>query len=210
MLLAEPAVRSVLAVAGSRESYLLDYANLRSRFMFGFGDGAVAALLVKGDGPNQVLGSHALTDGSLALAVKVPAGGSVAPGGGLARSPRPDTLDVADPAVMKKRLDAHSLPNFVAVARESLRRSGARLPDLSCVFPLHVKRSMHRELIAALGVPESRTVYLEDTGHMSGIDSLFALDRAARAGTLSRGDLALLIAVGTGYTWAATTVRWGL
>jgi 3-oxoacyl-[acyl-carrier-protein] synthase III len=35
---------------------------------------------------------------------------------------------------------------------------------------------MHQELIAALGVDDSRTVYLEDTGHMSGIDSLFALD----------------------------------
>ncbi len=48
------------------------------------------------------------------------------------------------------------------------------------------------------------------TGHISGIDSLFALDRAARAGMLSRRDLAPLIAAGTGYTWAATAVRWRL
>ena len=33
-------------VAACRESYLLDYGNERSRFMFNFGDGAVAALLV--------------------------------------------------------------------------------------------------------------------------------------------------------------------
>ena len=46
MLVAEPDVRNVLAVAAARESYLLDYGNERSRFMFNFGDGAVAGLLV--------------------------------------------------------------------------------------------------------------------------------------------------------------------
>jgi 3-oxoacyl-[acyl-carrier-protein] synthase-3 len=74
-------------------------------------------------------------------------------------------------------------------------------------LPLHVKRPLQRALIAALGVAESRTVYLGDTGHMSGIDSLFAMDRAARTGMLSAGDLGLLNAAGTGYTWAATAVE---
>src|SRR5439155_265727 len=46
MLLAEDELRTVLVVAACRESYLLDYANERSRFMFNFGDGAVAGLLV--------------------------------------------------------------------------------------------------------------------------------------------------------------------
>lgn len=52
-------------------------------------------------------------------------------------------------------------------------------------------------------------MYLEDTGHMSGVDPLFALDRAAREGRVEDGDLVLLIAAGTGYTWAAARVRWG-
>ncbi len=39
ILFAEPALGGVLAGDASRESYLLDYANHRSRFMFGFGDG---------------------------------------------------------------------------------------------------------------------------------------------------------------------------
>ena len=48
MLVAEPELRNVLLVAACRESYLLDYANERSRFMFNFGDGAVAGLLAAG------------------------------------------------------------------------------------------------------------------------------------------------------------------
>jgi 3-oxoacyl-[acyl-carrier-protein] synthase III len=43
---------------------------------------------------------------------------------------------------------------------------------------------------------------------MSGVDPLLALDRVSRAGELEAGDLVLLLAAGTGYTWAATAIRW--
>jgi 3-oxoacyl-[acyl-carrier-protein] synthase-3 len=56
---------------------------------------------------------------------------------------------------------------------------------------------------------EDQAVYLDDTGHMSGVDSLLGLDRAVRAGRGRDGDLVLLLAAGTGYTWAASIVRWG-
>jgi 3-oxoacyl-[acyl-carrier-protein] synthase-3 len=194
----------VLAVAATRESYLIDYGNERSRFMFNFGDGAVAALLVKDASEHEVLGSAMVTDGSLALQVMVPDGGSV--DGRLDGRPY---LDVADPAGMKARLDAVSLPNFVRVAEEALVRSGAGLGDVSYLCVIHMKRSMHDAIVAALGVDPARVGYLDDTGHMSGVDPLLALDRAARAGRLADGDLVLFLAAGTGYTWAATALRWG-
>jgi 3-oxoacyl-[acyl-carrier-protein] synthase-3 len=203
MLRAEPELRNVLLVAACRESYLLDYGNERSRFMFSFGDGAVAGLLV-GDGDrNEVLGAHAITDGSYSLQVKVPAGGSVNANGGYR------FLDVADPAAMKGGLDDVSLPNFVAAARGAVERSGARLEDVAFVCPLHTKRSMFLALLSELGLREDQAVYLDDTGHMSGVDPLLGLDRAARAGRLRDGDLVLLLSAGTGYTWAAAVVRWG-
>jgi 3-oxoacyl-[acyl-carrier-protein] synthase-3 len=208
-LLAEPELRTIVAVAASRESYLLDYDNERSRFMFNFGDGAAAALLVRDHLANEVLGSHAITDGSLSLQVKVPAGGSVEPAyvgdGDGARH----FLDVADPAAMKERLDATSLDTFVRVAEEACARSGVSLADVAYVCGIHMKRSMHELLLERLGVDDSRAAYLDDTGHMSGVDPLFALDRADRAGALADGDLVLLLAAGTGYTWAATVLRWG-
>ena len=74
---------------------------------------------------------------------------------------------------------------------------------------IHMKPSMHRALVAELGLDEGRAAYLDDTGHMSGVDALLGLDRAARAGKLADGDLVLLLAAGTGYTWAASVVRWG-
>jgi 3-oxoacyl-[acyl-carrier-protein] synthase-3 len=203
MLIAEDDLRTILVVAACRESYLLDYTNERSRFMFNFGDGAVAGLLVKDGRRNELLGSHGITDGSFSLQVKVPSGGSVAPNGGYR------FLDVANPVEMKDGLDEVSLANFVRAAKGALERSGAGLEDVGYLCGIHMKPSMHRALVAELGIDESRAAYLDDTGHMSGVDPLLALDRAARAGELHDGELVLLLAAGTGYTWAASVVRWG-
>ncbi len=69
MMQAEPELRRVLAVAACRESYLLDYTNERARFMFNFGDGAVAALFEADTKHNEVLGAHMISDGSFSLDV---------------------------------------------------------------------------------------------------------------------------------------------
>jgi 3-oxoacyl-[acyl-carrier-protein] synthase III len=203
MLLAEDDLRTILVVAACRESYLLDYTNERSRFMFNFGDGAVAGLLVKDGGRNELLGCHGVTDGSLSLQVKLPFGGSVSPNGGYRY------LDVSDPIGMKEVLDRVSLKNFVAAALGAVERSAATLTDVGYLCGIHMKPSMHRALLAELGIDPARAAYLDDTGHMSGVDPLLALDRAARAGELNDGELVLLLAAGTGYTWAASVVRWG-
>jgi 3-oxoacyl-[acyl-carrier-protein] synthase-3 len=202
LLRAEEELGTVLVVAACRESYLLDYANERSRFMFNFGDGAVAGLLVGDSTRNEVLGAHAITNGAYSLQVKVPGGGSVDPEGYR-------FLDVQDPAEMKGGLDQESLPNFVAAARGAAERSGLELGDVDFVCPLHTKRSMFLTLLAELGMREDQAVYLDDTGHMSGVDPLLGLDRAVRAGRVRDGDHVLLLSAGTGYTWAATIVRWG-
>jgi 3-oxoacyl-[acyl-carrier-protein] synthase III len=203
MLVAEPELQNVLLVGACRESYLLDYQNERSRFMFNFGDGAAAALLVKGGDRNELLGSHGLTDGSLSLHVKVARGGSVHMNDGY------PFLDVEDPASMKAQLDQASLRNFVRVAEGALERSGLGLDDVSFLCALHMKRSMHVALCESLGIEVQRAEVLDDTGHMSGVDALFSLHRAARAGRIRDGDVVLLLAAGTGYTWAASVVRWG-
>lgn len=209
LIRAEPEITTVLVVGASRESHLLDYGNERARFMFNFGDGAAAALLTGDTEHNRVLGCHMVTDGSFSLDVKVPAGGSVEPVSEATLRDRRHYFDVNDPAAMKERLDRVTLGNFVEVADTALKRSGAALADVDYVCGIHMKRSIHGALLDALGVDPQRAAYLDDTGHMSGIDPLLALDRAVAAGEVADGDLVLLIAAGTGYTWAASVLRWG-
>src|ERR1044072_9758842 len=110
---------------------------------------------------------------------------------------------------MKGGLDQESLPNFVAAAQGAVERSGLSLADIAFVCRPHTKRSMFVALLAELGMREDQAVYLDDTGHTSGVDPRLALDRAVRDGRVRAGDAVLLLSAGTGYTWAATVVRWG-
>lgn len=209
LIISDPRVRTVLLVGASCESRLIDYGNKRARFMFDFGDGAVAALLVRDHPANRVLETAMITDGSLSLHVKVPAGGSALPASADTVAARQHYLDVADPDDMRDRLGEVSLGNFLQVAQDAVEQSGRSLRDVSFVVPIHMKRSMQAALLDGLGLDDSRAVYLEDTGHMSGVDNLLGLDRLVRAGRLRDGDLVLLLAAGIGYTWAATVVQWG-
>jgi 3-oxoacyl-[acyl-carrier-protein] synthase-3 len=208
MLAGEEHLERLLLVAGSCESRIIDPANASSRFMLNFGDGAAAALLVRGEEPGcAVLGSHMLTDGSYSRFVKMPAGGSVEPACQASVAAGRHMLDVTEPAEMKRRLDAESLSRFVTAAEAALKRSDAALAELDYLCGIHIKPSTHAALLAALGLEHDRAAYLADTGHMSGVDPLLALDRASRSGALNTGDLVVLLAAGTGYTWAATAVR---
>jgi 3-oxoacyl-[acyl-carrier-protein] synthase III len=209
LVVSDPHVRSVLLVGASCESRLLDYSNHRSRFMFNFGDGGVAALLARGHHANRILETSMLTDGSLSHHVRVPAGGSVAPASAETVAGGQHFLDVDDLDTMRRRLSEVSLNNFMQVAATAVKRSGFTLSDVDFVCPIHFKRSMQHALLDALGVGESQAIYLEDAGHLSGADNLLGLDRLARAGRLHDGDVVLLLAAGTGYTWAATAVQWG-
>jgi 3-oxoacyl-[acyl-carrier-protein] synthase-3 len=207
MLAADQHLRSVLLVGASRESGLLDYANPRSRFMYTFGDGAVAVLLRRGHAENQVLGSSLLTDGSFSDHVRVPAGGSVHPPTVETIEQRMHSLDVFDPEDMKLRLDPITLKNFLTVAREAMERSGHDLTDVDLLLPIHMKRSIHEALVEEIG--PRRSVYLDHFGHMSAVDPLLGLAWARDEGLIASGDIALILAAGTGYTWAASVVRWG-
>lgn len=202
MMRADPELNSVLMVAASKESHLIDYSNRRSRFMLNFGDGAVAVLLRRDHKENLILGSSLLTDGSFADDVGSP-GGSLRPEVGRL------WLDVEDPEEMKRRLDPITVKNFLKVTREAVERSGHDIDDIDLLLPIHFKRSLQQAILLELGLSELQTIYLDHYGHMSAVDPLFALSIAREQGRVKPGDLAVLLAAGTGYTWAATVLRWG-
>lgn len=209
LIAGDPRIGQVLLAGGAREHDLIDYANSRSRFMFNFGAGGAAILLRRDHPENEILATAGFTDGTFADEVMVPAGGSVEPATEDTVRARRHALDVRDPARMKALLDPVSGERFVRAAREALDRSGLRQEDIALLLPIHTKRSLFAQVIRDLGVPEERAVYLDDHGHMSALDPLLGLARARDRGMLRDGDVVVLLAAGTGYSWAATVVRWG-
>jgi 3-oxoacyl-[acyl-carrier-protein] synthase-3 len=201
----------VLLVAASREEDLVDYDDPDTSFTFNFGSGASAMVLERG-APDRALAtvheSAAVTDGSFARDVVMPAGGT-------RRPPSHETVDagmhalrVPDHESMKERLGEVSLGNFLAVADTALERSGLDRSDLDFAAITHMKRSFHAYLCDELGLDDREQYYLDDYGHVQSVDQALATAEARTRGWLSEGDTVLFLAAGTGYTWAATVLEW--
>jgi 3-oxoacyl-[acyl-carrier-protein] synthase-3 len=206
-------VDTALLVTASREEDLLDYENEDASFMFNFGSGAAAYVLEADPAADRtralVHESAAVTDGSFAGDVVMPAGGSKHPPGEETVAEGLHRLDVPDPDGMKERLAPVSLPNYERVADQALSRSGYDRSDIDFVAVTHMKRSFHRTLLAELGVdPDADGYYLDEFGHMQSVDQLFALDEGLARGRVETGDVVLFLAAGTGYTWSASVLEW--
>jgi 3-oxoacyl-[acyl-carrier-protein] synthase-3 len=209
MMLGNPELKNVLLISSSKETDLVGLDNPRARFMFNFGDGAAAALLVKGHPANRILATHMITDGQFAEDVACYGVGSF----NYYRQETLDyplrNLDVRDPTAMKERLDPISLNNFLTVIAKAAEKSGYQAADIKFIAPIFMKRSILDSILGHFDLTEANSFILEDYGHCQSADAYIALSEAAKLGRLKDGDLAIMLGAGTGYTWAATAVRWG-
>lgn len=205
-------VDRALLVTASREEDLVDYEDEDASFMFNFGSGAAAMVLERDPETDRtravVRESAALTDGSFAADVVMPAGGSRRPPSHATVDAGLHSLTVRDHETMKERLADVSLPNFLTVADDALARSGYDRVDVDFVSLVHVKRSFHDRLLSELGVGPTGGYYLDEYGHVQSADQVLALDEGLAAGRVESGDVVLFLAAGTGYTWAASVIEW--
>lgn len=205
----DPRIKNAVLTVGTKEHDLINYGNMRSRFMFNFSAGAGAMVLQRGLDKNVILGASAFTDGTLADTVVLSTQNDVVGHGPEGQGDLRGRLDVYNLAYMGERLGAVSLPNFIRVIREAVEQSNARVKDIAFLGVTHTKRSFFRELLAGLGLSEDQSVYLENYGHVQSADQVIALELGLQQGKIKPGDLVVLAGAGAGYTWSATAIRWG-
>lgn len=209
MLLADDEVRSVMIVGGYRNGDFVDYANPRMSMMYNLGAGGCAMILEKDADRNILLGSHIMSDGSLARDVGVRFGGTAAPITRENLDGAYRSLDLMNAEHMKERLNLVSLPNWYGCIDKALAKSGLGRRDIGYLAVLHFKYSMHKALLAELGLSEDKSVYLRDFGHLGQIDQVLSLDLGLKAGKIKDGTVVVMTAAGIGYSWAANVVKWG-
>lgn len=209
MMIADPAIHTVLLAGGYRNGDFIDYQNPRTRFMYNLGAGGGALLLQKGTRKNQVLESKIMTDGSFSEDVVVVAGGTKEPITAEAIQHKRNMLDVLDPEGMKQRLEEKSMQNFLKVIRSSLEKSGYTESDIDYLGILHMKKSAHDYVLKELGLNETQSIYLNEYGHIGQIDQILSLELAEESGKIKAGDIIVLVSAGIGYAWGATTIKWG-
>lgn len=209
MMIADPALDTVLIVAGSRENDLINPSNPRARFMYNLGAGASAMILKRGYAKNLVLGASSITDGSLSDTVMLTTESDAIGDGSAVHGEMVGMLDVRNGYFMAKRLHEVSMPNFNRVIRESIEKSGYTLDDLAFLGLSHMKRSIFDRIITDAGLSPEQAIYLDHYGHIQSIDQVLAIQLGLEQRKIKDGDLIVLAAAGTGYTWSAIAIRWG-
>jgi len=212
MMLADDEINTVLITGGYRNVDYVNYTDKPMSMMYNLGAGGAAIILQKGYNKNVLLGSHIIGDGTLARTAGVEIGGQANPINSRNWKEAKKSLRLMDAQKMKDRLNAVSMPNWIKCIDESLRKSGYTREDFSrdgYLGILHIKRSGHEWMINELGLKPEQSIYLENYGHIGQLDQFLSLDLALKAKKLKKGTIAVLLAAGIGYVWAANVIRWG-
>lgn len=209
MMLEDPEIKYALLISSSKEADLVNYANSKTRFMFNFGDGAAAVLLERGLNENVILETHMITDGSFAEDIGVMGIGCKNFHDFEKMSYEDRFLNVPDIHGMKERLDPITLKNFISVIEEAAEKSGYKRNEINYIAPIFMKRSILNNILEYFQLDEENSYVLEEFGHCQSADAFISLVEGEKLGRIKQGDIAVLFGAGTGYTWAATAVKWG-
>jgi 3-oxoacyl-[acyl-carrier-protein] synthase III len=199
--------RRVLLVGAEVHSRGLDRTTRGRDITVLFGDGAGVAILGPTDGPKRgVLSTHLFADGRHAekLWVDVP---------GLAHDPFISEQLMREGkhyAVMEGRevfkYASILMPQSVATA---LQANHVTPGDVKLLIPHQANLRIIEMVQKAVGLRADQ-VYanIERYGNTTAASIPIALDEAVCEGRLARGDLLILTAFGSGFTWASAAVRW--
>ncbi len=209
MLIADDDIDTIMIVGGYRNGDFVDFTDRHMSMMYNLSAGAGALILKKNYGKNLLLGSHIVSDGTLARTAGVAIGGTKQP-------ITKDNIDTAykslklmEPEKMKNRLNEVSMDNWFKCIDRALEKSNKKRADIDYLAILHIKRSGHNAMLETLGLDNNQSIYLEDYGHIGQIDQILSLHLGLKQNKIQDGSIVCMIAAGIGYAWGASIIQWG-
>jgi 3-oxoacyl-[acyl-carrier-protein] synthase-3 len=173
-----------------------------------FGDGAGAACLEVTDGKDgsYVMGHRLHSNGEFAevLCVKKP---------GAANRPwiSKDMIDEGsvNPYMNGREVFKHAVTKFPAVIKEVLADHDVTPDQLALVVPHQANLRITDAVRKRLDLPDEK-VYsnIQRYGNTTAASIPIALSEAVKEGKVKRGDLVCLASFGSGFTWAASLLRY--
>ena len=199
--------RRVLLVGAEVHSRGLDKTTRGRDTTVLFGDGAGVAILGPTDDARRgVLSTHLFADGRHAEKLWVDAPG-------LAHDPY-----ISEELIREGRhravMDGRDVFKFASILMPqsvvaALQANCITPADVTLLVPHQANRRIMEMVQKAIGLRDDQVyVNIEKYGNTTAASIPIALDEALCEGRLERGDLLVLTAFGSGFTWASAAVRW--
>lgn len=194
--------RKALVVGTEVMSSVIDWTDRSTCILFG--DGAGAVLIEPSDDDRGILSTHLHSDGDLWDLVCVPGGGSRLPASVPMLADRQQFVKMKGNETFKV-----AVRTLEATAREALEANKMGVDDVDLFIPHQANVRIVNAVMERLGLRKDRAfLNIDRYGNTSAASIPLALDEAVRAGRISPGSRILMVAFGSGLTWASAVVKW--
>lgn len=194
--------RKALVVGTEVMSSMIDWTDRSTCILFG--DGAGAVLIEPSDDDRGILSTHLHSDGDLWDMVCVPGGGSRLPASAAMLADRQQFVKMKGNETFKV-----AVRTLEATAREALEANKMAVDDVDLFIPHQANVRIVNAVMERLGLRKDRAfLNIDRYGNTSAASIPLALDEAVRAGRVSPGSRILMVAFGSGLTWASAVVKW--
>src|SRR5690606_27933970 len=103
----------------------------------------------------------------------------------------------------------HAVGMISDVVEDVLQKTGKTTGDLDWFVPHQANKRIIDGAGRKLGIPETKTIVTVDRhANTSAASVPLALWVASEEGRIKKGDLVMIEAMGGGFTWGATLIRW--
>ncbi len=191
--------KTALVIGAETFSRLLDWEDRTTCVLFGDGAGAVVLKASEGQGTNQdrgILSTHLHSDGRQHDMLYADGGPS-------------STGTVGKVRMQGKEVFRHAVVNMAAVLEEALVANKLTSGDIDWLVPHQANLRILDATAKKLGLPTEKVVITVDRHANTSAASIpLALAEAANDGRIKPGQLVMLEAMGSGFTWASAAVRW--
>ena len=202
-LIESGAHKKVLVIGSDVMSSIIDYTDRATCIIFGDGAGAVLLEPCE-EGEIGLIDFHHEVDGSGAVSLNMPAGGSRLPASHATVDAKQHFVHQDGQAVYK-----FAVRKMAEISEGLLTRNGVAGSELGCFIPHQANKRIILSTAERLGMPEDRVVInIDRYGNTTAGTIPIAMNTALEEGRLKKGDLVLLASVGAGFTAAATLLRW--
>ena len=194
-MLSSGTARKALVIGSETFSRILDWEDRGTCVLFGDGAGALV-LGAQDDDERGILATRLHADGRHNDLLFVDGG--------------PSTTGTVGKLRMKGReVFRHAVVNLAAVLNEVLGAAGLTAEDVDWVVPHQANARILDATARKLGLPTEKVVVTVDQhANTSAASVPLALDTAVKDGRIKRGDLVVLEAMGGGFTWGASVLRY--
>mgnify|MGYP000900068758 FL=1 len=202
--------KNILVIGAETQSPALDMTTRGRNMAVLFGDGAGAAIVSRSDDPERgILSTHLHSQGEYAeqLAMITPGVGTKWVTELLAEND-PDDVSYY-PNMNGQFVFKNAVVRFAEVIEEGLKSNGLSHKDINMFIPHQANLRISQFVQHQFKLTDEQIFNnIMKYGNTTAASIPIALTEAVQQGKIKEGDLVVLAAFGSGFTWASAIIRW--